>query len=749
LSALSNQHETKFDHVPSQLQSEGQTKVINGQKEVELLAYAYLERASKTFLKAITDDRFPKNTEQATLFIQGLFAANPSFKFQLIADIQKTNLHYYELLQRAGVELRHIESNRVSFAVSKDEYIATPLGAMEELIASGADIPTEVVWSTRKDLIFQAQQIFETMWKSAVPAEVRIREIEQGSSHVETRVFRDAQEILEETRRMANTSTKYSISSVSGGLLYGYNYLLSDYKDILGRQKQGQHKGIRWLTTIDDSCVEVAKKLLEIGMEIRHVSTVPSESFGFSEKEVGVTVSRLEGGRLNTSALFSNDPMYIEHYSSIFDQLWENGLDATARIKEIEQGIDEPEIKIIRNKKEIQTLFLDIVNNAKSEIMLLLPTMNACFREEQIGMADAIYIASSQRGVKVRMLAPRALHLSASNKDELSQGPLFESKLIPETISPDTVTVLIADKTHSLILELDDDSALDFKQAIGLATYSTRGSTVKANSRFFERIWEAVEEKEREKLLLESERRSRKEAELLRDILTHDIRNFNQASRIGTEFIAEQVKGRSDLESVANTVIQAIDGSTHLVEKAKKLGMILSTGKHALRPINLIDAIDRSLLIVKAGNPTKLIKETRKIISSDGTAPAEVQVLADDFLEEIFTNLFSNSARFTQGTSVPLDILIEEKKDDDGGSNQKFWQITIGDYGPGISSNDLDSIFQRYSKGQKGSGLGLSIVQTLVSMYGGRVTAHNRNTNGSTGAIFEVSLRKAGGRDTA
>src|SRR5579863_7943404 len=107
----------------SQLQSEGQTKVINGRKEVELLAYAYLERASKTFLKALTDDRFPKNTEQTIPFIESIFGGNPSFKFQLITDIQKTNLHYYELLQRAGVELRHIEGNRVSFAVSKDEYI--------------------------------------------------------------------------------------------------------------------------------------------------------------------------------------------------------------------------------------------------------------------------------------------------------------------------------------------------------------------------------------------------------------------------------------------------------------------------------------------------------------------------------------------------------------------------------------------------------------------------------------------------
>ncbi|MCL5068173.1 MAG: HAMP domain-containing histidine kinase, partial [Thaumarchaeota archaeon] len=592
------------------------------------------------------------------------------------------------------------------------------------------------------DLVSQADQIFEVMWRSATPAAARIAEIKQGRPHIVTRVIRDPQEILSETRRMAFSSKSYSVSSVSGGLLYAHNYAFSDFKNILERYRKGEHEGVRWLTTIDKTCLEVAKQFVELGMQIRHVPNVPTESFGFSEKEVGVTVSRMEGGRLNSSALFSNDQMYIEHYESLFQQLWEDGLDAEVRIKQIEQGIDEPEIRIIRNKNEIQTLYLDLVNNAKNEIMLLLPSTNASSREAQIGVVNALLSAGSDRGVKIRILAPQPLLSRSDKKGQTQVRGLFETKLIPEAISPDTVTVLILDGTTSLILELVDDSSPDFKQAIGVATYSTRGSTVRANLRFFERIWEAVEEKEREQMLVESERRSRREAELLQDILTHDIRNFNQASRTGTEFILEQIKGRTELESVANTVIRAIDGSTSLIDKAKELGMILSTGKKELRPVDLTESINRSLLLVRESSPGKLIKETRKIVSSAGSSPKEVQVLADDLIDEIFTNLFSNSVKFSRGPTVSLDILIEEKVMDEESSKQNFWQVTITDNGPGISSNDVSSIFQRYSKGQKGSGLGLSIVQALVSTYGGSVHVHNR-ADGSTGAVFEVNLRKS------
>ncbi|MGB7955702.1 MAG: hypothetical protein WCF23_17150, partial [Candidatus Nitrosopolaris sp.] len=50
--------------------------------------------------------------------------------------------------------------------------------------------------------------------------------------------------------------------------------------------------------------------------------------------------------------LSSNDSVYVNRYSSLFEQLWDNGIDAVTRIRDIEEGIDLANIEIIQNPQE-------------------------------------------------------------------------------------------------------------------------------------------------------------------------------------------------------------------------------------------------------------------------------------------------------------------------------------------------------------------------------------------------------------
>src|SRR5215472_3578907 len=136
----------------------GETKLIQSEKEVEALAYAFIERAiNSSYLAALADRRTPKDTKAAIEFTKKMYVRNPNLKVQIIVDLQKENEQYYKELMDAGVDLRHIEGNRVTFALSKDEYIAAPLSAVQEQMVSGAQTPREVVWSTRRDLVSQAE----------------------------------------------------------------------------------------------------------------------------------------------------------------------------------------------------------------------------------------------------------------------------------------------------------------------------------------------------------------------------------------------------------------------------------------------------------------------------------------------------------------------------------------------------------------------------------------------------------------
>lgn len=661
-----------------------------------------------------------------------------------VTEITADNIAYCKRLSdEFGFELRHLDGMRGNFAVG--DLSRQYWGAAKVLAKEGSEPQLQIVWSNVSAMVEQNQYVFDLLWGRAVPAEARYKEIEHDIPRYETRVIRDSGQILAETKRMADTSKSYSVSSVSsvsGGLLYAYNHLFEDFKRILGNK---EHGGMKWLTMIDESNIEAAKKFLELGMQIRHLDNVPTESFGLSEKEVGVTISRMHDGALNNSALFSNDPMYVEHYSDIFNKLWKSGMDAKLRIREIEEGVEEPRIRIIRDQNEVREFYLQLVNQAKEEILLLLPSSNALRRQTKIGVVNTLQAAASQRRVKVRMLAPSLYAKSSRDNDRLTNSrdntagvtlnDLIEYKPIREATGLNTVTILVVDRTRSLIIEQQDDAKPDFVEATGVATYSSRGSTVKANIRFFERMWEEAADREREELLLEKERKSRIEAELLQDILAHDIRNYNQAARLNAELLEEDVGSASaeDLRPLVRAVINAIDGSTRLVERASKIGKILAEGSNVrLFPVNLGETVENSLAVVR-----KSLRDKEIIVEKTGQGDGSV--LADDMLQEAFVNLFSNSAKYTDEKNVKIEVRIDDAKD------SPYTRIEVIDRGHGIPDELKSDLFTRYLKTASGSGLGLSIVHALVSdRYHGRVIVRDRvEGDHAKGAVIELFLPRA------
>lgn len=103
-----------------------------------------------------------------------------------------------------------------------------------------------------------------------------------------------------------------------------------------------------------------------------------------------------------------------------------------------------------------------------------------------------------------------------------------------------------------------------------------------------------------------------------------------------------------------------------------------------------------------------------------------------DRLEQALQNLAANALRHTPEkggislTAAPVDGAV---------------RITVRDTGPGIPPEHLPRLFDRFYKADAarrasgGSGLGLSIVKTIVEGHGGSITVHNDG-----GAVFEITL---------
>jgi K+-sensing histidine kinase KdpD len=93
-------------------------------------------------------------------------------KIRSITEITKENLEYCKQLG-GYVQLRHLDGLRGNFAVSETEYVATAIINEKEPV-------TETIYSNAKAILEQHRYFFETLWNKAVPAEQRIRELEQG-----------------------------------------------------------------------------------------------------------------------------------------------------------------------------------------------------------------------------------------------------------------------------------------------------------------------------------------------------------------------------------------------------------------------------------------------------------------------------------------------------------------------------------------------------------------------------------------
>jgi signal transduction histidine kinase len=216
------------------------------------------------------------------------------------------------------------------------------------------------------------------------------------------------------------------------------------------------------------------------------------------------------------------------------------------------------------------------------------------------------------------------------------------------------------------------------------------------------------------------------------DILVHDVQNYNQIARLSADILSEFEVHNPEFQSVVKRLTAAIEGSSQLLERARKLGNAISEKNPKLFPVSLVTVVTKSLNLIKHASPSRDI-----VVDEATNYPSQAFVIADDLLDEVFTNIFSNSVIYTETASVQLGIAIEDMGE--------TWKVSVSDQGNGIKDEIKSKIFDRYQKGAKGSGLGLSIIHSLVvDRYNGEVKLRDRvEGDHSKGTIVEVFLPKS------
>ena len=218
-------------------------------------------------------------------------------------------------------------------------------------------------------------------------------------------------------------------------------------------------------------------------------------------------------------------------------------------------------------------------------------------------------------------------------------------------------------------------------------------------------------------------------------ILTHDLagplNNINLASSCVSE--NEKVSNDPELHKLMDTIKQTSERSLHLIREFVNQEFLESTNVEVVkRRCDMVKNLRE--IITEYKGSEKYIRKHFKLICSD--EPIYMQV--DDIkLRQAINNLISNALKFTPDDGE-ITVGIEEKQDE--------VLITVADNGIGIPAKYQDLLFEKFTKarrkglkGEPSTGLGMSIIKTIVEWHGGKIWFESQENKGTT---FFIQLPK-------
>ena len=212
-------------------------------------------------------------------------------------------------------------------------------------------------------------------------------------------------------------------------------------------------------------------------------------------------------------------------------------------------------------------------------------------------------------------------------------------------------------------------------------------------------------------------------------MLGHELRNPLAPIVTALDVMKRRMDG--NLERERSVIERQVRHVVRLVDDLLDVSRIIrGRVELAKEPVDIADVVAKALEL--AGPLLEERKHDVRVSVEPG-----LLILGDSVrLTQVLTNLFTNAAKYTEERG---HIEVNAVKE---GSNVV---IRVKDDGMGIAPDMLSRIFELFvqapqtlDRARGGLGLGLTIVQSLVSSFGGNVTAHSQGPG--QGSEFVVQL---------
>ncbi|HEY7079520.1 MAG TPA: HAMP domain-containing sensor histidine kinase, partial [Nitrososphaeraceae archaeon] len=536
--------------------------------------------------------------------------------------------------------------------------------------------------------------------------------------------------------------------------------LLSEIRQLRQALIETKKKGvkIRYLTEITSDNLYYCKQLLLIVDDLRHLSGIRG-NFYVTETEYAAPSTYHEKRKSADMMIYSCSQEMVRHQQSIFESIWNASASAERKIKEIESNIILGTTEIIDNPSKTKKLFIDLIESAKFEILLILPTVNAFLREDRIGalklMKEISFFGSEvakendneyqkksdEKNIHIKILTPTSdlvnkiiqqlgieatvmgkndvdmssiatnskenklstfMYPSSSQyKDNRSSLQIRHLESLPK-YNVTTVTILIVDRKASLAIEKVDDSKAEFIEAVGLSTYSTSTPTVASYVSIFENFWSQIE-------LYDKLRANEKMEREFINLAAHELRTPAQAILGYTELALMEAKNNDTIDSERGGYITAAYRNALRLQRLTKdildIARIesnsLKLNKERIDIVEKIDDVINDITHARVLSP-KTGYNTHIVFDKPDTS---LFIFVDKVrITEVISNLITNAINATRNiSSGKISVytqLIENPRNNTkfvGGNNTKSYVIvSIKDNGIGIDHEIESRLFTKF-----------------------------------------------------